>query len=783
MCILFTALHNMKHTELSIFFDSLASKILIYAVGVLPMFFLPFFGSSVQSVKAYILSIAVVLVFIFWLLGRIYDKKLTIPRSRTLLVFFILSIWTLIASFFSRSFSLSFFGRGFEFGTAVTFWLSLLILFFSIVYITTSEKIKKVFSLFLISTAIVLLWQCTTLFFSPGVSFLGIPFGVFTTLYGSWGDFVILSGIAVLLSSIFLTKLPLKKPQKIFCYSVFALALLFLVLGGNYFLSIIVLLASLVIFIFEMNINIFISKKDSIQKFPLVSAITVVVLLFSLSFPLIITSIRNSTHTHTLEVTPTTSFTFHVFKETFKNNPLFGVGPNNFDKAWMQYRPLTVDTTKFSDVAFVSGFSTVSTFFVTYGLIGGILIFLFFVFCLLSCRKIYFYLKKQQVDFWFFKTLIFFICFLIFLSLTINVGFVTWIYLIVFIGSLIGIHKDILLKESFVFKLDSFNKKVAKVFLSLIVLFCLLLVSFVFFITKKTIALGFAEYSNRMMKVDLLKAEKGLNRALFFDKNDLYYKNLLKLYSDRIEGLITNPPDATKETIKNTYEKLFNDAILSGERAYEIDSQSLDTLLLFARLYQMAIPLGREDAYTKSIEYFKQIDILFPKNQTILLSMAKTEFLFNNTSQAAQYVEDALRIRNDNPDAYILGARILYQAKNTEGAKEYLNRGLLVMPTNATLLFNYGLIEFTDKEYEKALPYFEQSLLSNPDSTPTRYYFGVTYFRLDKKDRALEQFKILQTQYPENKTIKILLSNIENNKDVLTGINQAVLDPITDSLK
>lgn len=773
----------MKHKELSIFFDSVASKILIYAMGILPVFFLPFFGLSIQTIKIYFFSIVLLLVFLFWFLARIYERKVSIPRSNILLVFFGLNVWFIIASIFSRSFHLSFFGRGFEFGTGVTFFGLFLLLFFSLTYVIKIENIKKFLSLFFLSASVVFLWQFITLFLSPGSLFLGIPLGTFTTLFGSWNDFGVFSGFIVLLISVFVIKLPLRKSQKIFCYSMFGTALLFVVLFNNPIFSFGILFLSLLVFTFEMSKIISLSKKTPIEKFPLLPTITILILLFTFSFPTVINSFRTVTHTNATEVVPTTAFTSHIFKETFKDKPFFGSGLNNFQNSWMQYRPEVVNKTKFSDVAFTTGSSTVSTLYVTAGLFGGLLMSVFLILCLIFCKKVYFRVNKEETDSLLLRLLVFSAFFFIVFSFVMNLGFVLWACMIFSIGSLFNLHKNTASKEPFVFKLDVPNKKVSTFLISLCVLFCLIIVLSLFFVFKKTIALGFAEHGNRMLSVDLLKAEESFKKALLFDGNDLYYRNLLKLYSDRIERLITSPPDATKETIKNTYEKLFDEAVVNGEKAYAMDPYSLDTLLLLARLYQMTIPLGREDAYTKSMEYFKQIDTLFPKNQTVLLSMAKTEFLFNNTSQATQYIQEALAIRNDNPDAYVLGARILYQAKNVAGAKEYLNQGLSVMPNNAMFLFNYGLIEFTDKKYELALPYFEQSLIYDPDSVPTRYYFGVTYFKLDKKDKALEQFKILASSYPENKTIKILIANVENNRDILTGINQAVLDPITDSLK
>ena len=79
-----------------------------------------------------------------------------------------------------------------------------------------------------------------------------------------------------------------------------------------------------------------------------------------------------------LEVRPSFQGTSEVLKESFKENPVLGFGPNSFLNSWLLFKPDGVNSTIFWNFDFTYGVGIIPTFITTTGILGMISWILFF---------------------------------------------------------------------------------------------------------------------------------------------------------------------------------------------------------------------------------------------------------------------------------------------------------------------------------------------------------------------------------------------------------------------
>ena len=106
--------------------DKFATWAIYALVGIIPLWFLPFTILPLDLNKAYLAYALILLSFIFWLIGRVEEGKVRIPKNPLLLALVSLVGVAFVSALFSVSKHVSFIGLGYEEGTVTALLLFVL---------------------------------------------------------------------------------------------------------------------------------------------------------------------------------------------------------------------------------------------------------------------------------------------------------------------------------------------------------------------------------------------------------------------------------------------------------------------------------------------------------------------------------------------------------------------------------------------------------------------------------------------------------------------------------
>lgn len=268
--------------------DKASSWIVIGLIFLLPLFFIPSVYAPFQFTKVMLMYIGVTAAFIAWIIARLKDGKLSFIKHSVFLALGVVLVGYLIASIFSPVRSVSLVGEGFEISTFS--FVAAMVLFLFLVSNLFVERTRAVYAYlaFLLSFAVVALFQLIRLLVGPNVLSFGLLRSATDNLIGSWNDLGVFFGAAALFSFITLELLKMERWMRNICIAVLAVSLFFLSVVSFNFVWYILGAFALIFFIYNFSFN----RSRNIQESPIhsgdsqrtVPVISLIILIISFAF-------------------------------------------------------------------------------------------------------------------------------------------------------------------------------------------------------------------------------------------------------------------------------------------------------------------------------------------------------------------------------------------------------------------------------------------------------------------------------------------------------------------
>lgn len=747
-------------------FDKIGFYTVLVTISLLPIFFIPFSGINPESLKLYLLTFGVSIAVIMWVIARLVDGTITIPKNVILLVGLGLSVWFFIAALFSSSSYVSFVGQSFDIGTFASIIALTVMMFLSSYYFNSKERVSYLYFFMFLSFALVTLFEILFIAFGPKYLSLGTFANSSANMIGKWNDLGIYFGFMAMMS---ILSLELFSPQKTL-KNIMGITLGFSVLGMMLvnFLSVWVALGifSLIIFIFTLSVK----RQDSDKKkFPVVSFVLVMLcLFFILGNSLIGGFMASKLGINQTEIRPGIVPTLSVLKDTIIHSPIIGSGPNLFSKSWSLYRPASINSSLFWDVSFNEGFGFIPTIFVTTGIIGGLLLLVLIAFLKLQgLAKVFITGGDKPAHYLFLSSFIGALYAWLFVFIY-NPGVVLTTFAFVLTGIFIGQRISMGYGENIEY---NFLKDPRQSFFTILLLVAVLIgtVSSLYVIGRKTVALGyFAKASRITDRTELKKAENYLLHATTLDHAPLYYRSLSQVYLSELSDLL-NQKNLSEDTIKSEFQNIFGGAKSAAEAAFAQDKTSTENLIMLGSVYQAIVPLNVEGSYDNAKAAYTEAQKRSPNNPGLDLVLARLEIDHKDNKAARSYINSALNKKPNYTDAIFLLSQIEVSEGNVEEAIAQVEQVTLIEPNNSSVFFQLGLLRYNNKDYSGAVSAFERAVALNPDYLNARYFLGLSYEYIGKSDSEMEQFKYIQSKVPDNKDIQTIISNLQNGKPALSN--------------
>jgi len=759
------------------FFNKLSFTTLLGTLFLSLFFFIPYVPVTLDASKGFLVSVGVTLALFFWLIARLGEGKFTIPKDRLILFAGIIPLVFLIASLFSSSRYVSFFGSGFEMGTFGSMLILFILLFLSSIYFQSEKRLWYFYALLFLGGLVLAVFEILNIFvgfgnFAPGL-LKGISSG---NLVGSWNDFALLFGLIVLLA-VFTTEF--LKSKRLFRGIQF-----FLIIIGLFFLAIInislvwilVGLFSAVIFVYRISIqNTGIPVVEGVEekkKFPFVALVVVFVsFIFLVGSGSIGGLISKYISVSNVDVRPSITTTSQIAWKAIKHNPILGTGPNTFVIDWSLWQPKEIAQTMFWNVDFANGFSYLATFVVTTGILGFAALLLFLVtFFSRSIKALKIALQNKFSNF--------------FIMMTLITSVYSWVSLILYTpnvimvvlafassGMLIGI---LVSNQAIPVKSLSFLDDPRNSFFSILALMVLMIATLsttYLYAEKFASIIYFSKGSTATDTVESLsRSEQMLSNAIALDKNDIYYRTLSQVYIAEIRLLI-NDKTISQETLKSNIQQLVNLAEGAGISAINRNPNQYLNHVNLGNIYGSLLSLGVEKSYENAIVSYSKAQALAPNNPSVILARASLEFENKNNSEAKKYITQALDLKVNYTDALFLLAQIETSEGNPGEAIKQAERAGQLTPNDPTIFFRLGLLRYNNSDYSGAVSAFEKAVILNTNYLNARFFLGQAYQKVGRSSDALVQFKILSQVLPDNQDIK----------DAINSISTTVSTPETDT--
>ncbi len=751
------------------FFNKASLFILLMTIFVSIFLFIPFVPITLGAGKGFLISIGATLALSFWIIARLGEGKIKIPKDRLIIIGAIIPLIFLISSLFSPSLYNSLLGAGFEVGTFGSMLVLFIIFFLSAIHFQTEKRLWYFLGGIFVSSIILIVFELSNIFLGLGRLFPNFFQGVSSgNLIGDWNNFIAFFGLIVLL--LIFTLEFLKNKSRIFIfleYLMLVLSLLFLAVVNIPLIWILVGIFSIIIFVYSISTqhtraNV-IQGENNKKKFPFTAFIIVFIsLIFLIGSNTIGGFFANYISIPNVNVRPTIMTTTEIAYKSLKHNPFFGTGPNTFSMDWNLWQPKEIAQTIFWNVDFANGFSFLQTTLVTTGALGFLsLLFFIVILFIRGIQSLKVALQNPLSNYFIITTFIIAIYSWIMIIVS-NPNIIMMVLAFASSGMLIGIlvYKKVIPVKEFSFLEDPRSSFFSILGLMILMIFSL---SLTYIYSEKFISVVyFSESLNGGRTVEQLsKSESMLLSAIRLNKSDTYYRNLSQIYLNRIKILVQNKkisPDNLKASLQQLMiltEKASSGAINQNPKQY------LNYFNL-GNVYSSFNALSIKGSYENAIKAYNKAKELSPNNPSIILARAQLEIINKKDNEAKKFIQEAISMKANYTDAYFLLSEINVKEKDIPGAIKQIEIAAQMSPRNSNIFYRLGVLRYNNSNFKGAISAFEQTVILNPTYLQARYFLGKSYEKVGRKKDALIQFNILKKVLPNNKNIQKVLDSISN---------------------
>lgn len=754
---------------------TIAQYIIVGLFGILPILFVPYAEFSLPFTKTAVAVSAILIALTLYSFAVLRSGTFKVSLPLPVVALWLLVINATASAFLSGDVRGSFFGDFFEPQTVV--FLAIMALTTTVTLHVMTDK-RRVYSMYLVlalSTLVLSLFHFIRLFF--GVNALG--FGVFNgnqvlTPVGTWNDLAIFFGLTILLAIVALEQLSLTRNGKALFVVVSMLALGLLAVINFSPVWYILLVVSLIVLVYSLARDRMTPEwlqGTAVDRQLSASSLSIAGIVFITSFVFIAGGalIGEKLGAHTgvsyVEVRPSLQATAGIMRDSLKSDPLFGVGPNKFVNAWRSHRDASLNTTLFWNTDFLAGVGYIPTFFVTTGIIGGLLWILFLVlFVMAGLRMLLGAVSPDRT--WYFIGTSAFVAGLYVWGL--SVIYVPGAMLLLMASLCTGIvlaarnalepHRERTIAMTG-------NRRSGFILVSLVMLVVIGAMSGLYTTGQQyASAFIFAQSEKAVQRGDIATAKAKAVDAGVLANNDRYLRRSAEIeYAELIQ--ILNLPGDTPN-LQTRFSDALRNSITDAGRATAIDGTDADNWSILGAIFTAVVPLKIEGAADRAKEALEKARALDPQNPVRTLMLARLAFANGKVDDARNLMNEAIRQKPDYVDAAFMLSQLEIAAGNVDGAINSTIRIIQLEPQNPARYFQLGVLELSKQDIEKGVIALQAAIQLDPQYANAHYYLAFAYDKLGRTaDARGELEKVLATN-PDNADVQKLIQRMNNGEKI-----------------
>lgn len=756
-------------------FNTIAFTIITIICAILPFFFLPATIGGLGAVKGVVLYGGVFLAFSFWLVAQFLDGSVKIPRNRALLALGLWVVFALISALLSTNSTLSLWGRGFVIDSFAT---TLVLTLFAFMIASFAREQRKLIKLFLAAFAgsVITVFLQVILYVFGSTAFISQYLGHVATqgtLVGSWVDFAYFVIFTFLISLLMYEVLA---PKGFFRFlSLFAMILSIITLIFLNFKAawIITIISALLVFVYKSSVERSISRfvppaadadreethhtteKRPASSFPYMSFISLLVgLFFFLASGSIGATLANYAGVTFTDIRPSFGTTTDVMRSALAKDPLLGAGAGRYGDMWNLYHPAEINQTMFWNTSFDTGYSLLQSFLTTNGILPILFLIVALVVSLMHGFKLFNYQFPDRFSRFIAVTslimLIAFVCLIIFASpgiILITFGFM-YLALLIGVSTLVGRTKLMSL---------NYLRDPRLSFFAILVLVLAAMAGFsaVFFSGNRFASI--VVYNRALAATDFDTASRRIDRALSLSQNDVFWRTRTVLHTSQFSSLAS-----TEGADKAQLQTSFTQAEQSAQAAVAWDPGTANNWLTLSQVYQLVVDTENTEAFDNAKQAADEAQKRNPNNPVFQLNHAQLAYRRGDTQGALGYIAQAITLKSDYLDAYILRGQIKRQAGETSAIKDELVAYTAIARFDPEGYVLLGQAQLELKNYTEALSAFAAARELAPNDPNVYLQYIGTLEAMGNRTAAVEELRAFKTRFPTVEGIEEQIARIQN---------------------
>lgn len=734
--------------------------IIYLALFFVPTFVIPLSVVPFQYSKTLLVLIATVIVASALLYIGFKKSNIRLTWSPLLLSLWGLPLAYLIASIFSQSPSLSFFGYQLDIDT---FGFMTLGAFTATVVAAalSHERLMGALKAFGVGALIVFLFQLIQVLFGAPLPLatLGDPI---VNLVGRWNDFGVFAGLVGLLSLLAYSTMPLKAWHKVVLAVTFVVSIFFLALVS---VNEIWILFGVISFALLIILTLRAVRDRNAARFSavLLSGLGVAAAIIFFFFGGLAANLQTTFAINSLEVRPSLEGTTDILREVYANEPIVGSGPNTFASNWLLDRPDAVLNTIFWNTPFNTGSGMIPTAFVGGGVLVLIAWLVFSLLILYTLVRALFTapLSGKSYTVTVFSALAVFYLLIVQYIFAPSQSIVLLFFLLlgVFLASLRG---TTLMRELPI-SLEAPGLRQAYVVGAVVIMLVSL---YAVYGTARTYASSV--YHERAVQTanqgDIDGGRALIGTALTLQEQDRYYRTSALISLAKMNQIINENAEVTDET-RTAFQSELVQAIEATTRAVEIDDTAYANWITRALIYANVVPLGIDGAFENAALTLEEARARNPKSPEVDYRLAEIHLATNDQESARTFLQAAIQKKQNYTNAVLLLAQLELNAGNLGEAIESVRSLVFFDPQNPVLLYQLGILLLQDQNYEEAALAFEAALGQQNDYANAAFFLAQSYAFLDRIDEAAQLMGQLAALNPDNELV------VQYAADLFDGTN------------
>ncbi len=452
------------------------------------------------------------------------------------------------------------------------------------------------------------------------------------------------------------------------------------------------------------------------------------------------------------DVRPNMASTLFVGKGVMLHDGIFGIGAGNFSRAWQLYRPQSVISSQYFGYDFNQGSDTVSTFFVTIGILGVIAFLMLVLSALYSTYISYRQAQKGTNEHFIVGLLTLVLLYLSLVAWTIPLSYAMLVVWMVVSG--LGLAKA---------RLSEFHPS-KKLAILMVPLALLLGINSIMTIQKTRAYALFNSIQSVTKTEDALPL---FAKTASIYKFDGFYRAQVE-YTIAANRSLVSDNTLSQEELKNKYLMNASSSIDAGLQAVAANKNNYQNYVSLGRAYELLIPFNKDEGYAPAKKAYEEAVKLYPENPYLYVMLARLEASVGSKEGVRTQLTEALKKKDNFADALYLMSQLKASDNQIDEALSYAVEAVKNAPNDPLTYIQAGLLYYGKKDYQNAVSALNTALQKDPNNANVAYFLALSLRDGGRPDLAKQIADELLKRNPDNADLKTFIKSLDQSSESTT---------------